>query len=89
MNDDQRQQVTAPEISSAPQLKQHEQTTEFTAAPPKRHRHGHGIQQTLHQIDRSLDNSDEKRRAMSDYNETQRKIRQEQWRMQHRDDFDM
>lgn len=86
LNDDQRQQVTAPE-----KPKQHEQTnqTEFTAAPPKRRKHGHGMRKALHQIGNSLDNTQEKRRALRDYNETQRKIEQEQWRMQHRDDWDM
>lgn len=79
---------TQDELTKAPEPKIKEQKQEFTAAPPKR-KHGHGIQKTLHQIDRNLDNTKEKQKALQDYNETQRKIQQEQWRMQHRDDFDM
>lgn len=82
-------QKRAQKTPQAPEpTKIKEQKQEFTAAPPKK-KHGHGIRQTLHQIDRNLDNTQEKRKALQDYNETQRKIEQEQWRMQHRSDWDM
>ena len=74
---------TQDELTKAPEPKTKDG---FTAAPPKR---GHGIRKALHKIDRNLDNTQEKRKALQDYNETQRKIEQEQWRMQHRDDWDM
>ena len=77
-----------------------QQTGLFTALPPKKnHGHGHGRKQPQPQplintrkIAAEIDfqSNKEKARALHDYNETQRKIEQEQWRMQHRnDDFDM
>ena len=94
LSDDQRQQVTPPEIANAPKPKQHEQpATDFTAAPPKKKRHGHGrkpivnTKKIQHEIDRQA--ATDKQQALADYNETQRKIQQEQWRMQHRSDWDM
>lgn len=81
------QTVPHDELTKAPEPKKTEQKQEFTAAPPKRRKHG--MRKALHQIDRNLDNTQEKRKALQDYNETQRKIQQEQWRMQHRDDWDM
>lgn len=77
------QTASKPELTKAPEPKKQE----FTAAPPKRKKHG--IRKALHQIDRNLDNTKEKQKALRDYNETQRKIQQEQWRIQHRDDWDM
>lgn len=77
------QTASKPELTKAPEPKKQE----FTAAPPKRKKHG--MRKTLHQIGKNLDNTQEKRKALQDYNETQRKIQQEQWRMQHRDDWDM
>lgn len=93
MNDDQRQQVTPPEITDAPKPKQHEQqTTEFTSAPPKK-RHSHGRKQPLintKKISSEIDfqTEKEKRRALYDYEKTQQAVERERQRMQH-DDFDM
>lgn len=99
LTDEQQKKIAPPEITGTP--KQHEQqpaTTEFTAAPPKKRKHnGHGRKQPQPLINTRKIASEidfqaekEKHRALHDYNETQRKIEQEQWRMQHRnDDFDM
>lgn len=69
------------ELTKAPEPKDG-----FTAAPPKR-KHGHGIRQTLHQIDRNLDNTKEKRQAERDYEKMQQAVERERRRMQN--DFDM
>lgn len=72
---------TQDELTKAPEPKDG-----FTAAPPKR-KHGHGIRQTLHQIDRNLDNTKEKRQAERDYEKMQQAVERERRRMQN--DFDM
>lgn len=81
------QKSTQDELTKAPEPKAKEQKQEFTAAPPKR-KHGHGIRKTLHQIDRNLDNTKEKRQAERDYEKMQRAVEREQRRMRD-DDFDM
>lgn len=81
-------------------IKEQPQTTEltdFTAAPPKKphvsHRKHHRTPPLIN-TGKAMREADylasrEKRDAMRDYENTQRAVQQEQWRMQHHDDWDM
>lgn len=59
----------------------------FTAAPQRHDNTAYEFKKALNQIDRGLDNTVEKRRALHDYEATQRAVAREQKRMQ--DDLDM
>lgn len=83
-------------IREQPQEQQAE-LTDFTAAPPKKphvsHRKHHRTPPLIN-TGKAMREADylasrEKRDAMRDYENTQRAVQQEQWRMQHRDDWDM
>ncbi|WP_241531885.1 MobA/MobL family protein [Ligilactobacillus ruminis] len=78
------QTVPHDELTKAPEPKTKDG---FTSAPPKRKKHG--MRKTLHQIGKNLDNTQEKRKALQDYEKAQRAVEREQRRMQHRDDWDM
>lgn len=70
-------------------LQQHKQTDQvrFTSAPQRHDNTAYEFKKALNQIDRNLDNTVEKRRAMRDYEAAQRAVEAAQRRM--RDDFDM
>lgn len=74
----------------APDRHEPEQNEGFTAGPQKhRNSTAYEMKRALTQIDRNLNNDKEKNRAMRDYEQAQRAVEQEQWRMQHRNDWDM
>lgn len=86
--DDELQKRKDEETLRKQALSRHEQQNEGFTAGPQKHHHNYKLQKALHQIDRSLDNTVEKNRALHDYEAAQRAVEQEQRRMQREFDFD-
>lgn len=94
LTDEQQKQITPPEVTNTPKPKQQSDQPVFTAAPPKKRKHGrkHQPQPLINtkKISSEIDfqTEKEKRRALYDYEKTQQAVERERQRMQH-DDFDM